>query len=80
MDDPNFYDICPHLAHGPNGLLPPDLSRHPMKMPCIDQEVTPESDVCCQGLGYTMTCPRDGRPHCSLVDALDDEHSGPLAS
>eukprot|EP00438_Fugacium_kawagutii_P012091 Skav202410 [mRNA] locus=scaffold815:528710:541726:+ [translate_table: standard] len=46
MDNPNFYEICPHLAHGPNGM------------------------------GYAMTCPRDGRPHCSLVDALDDEHSG----
>ncbi|CAE7758134.1 Caln1, partial [Symbiodinium pilosum] len=28
------------------------------------------------GLGYQKTCPRDGLPHCSIVDALDDDCSG----
>eukprot|EP00913_Durusdinium_trenchii_P020043 g18839.t1 len=27
-------------------------------------------------MGYDKTCPRDGRPRCSIVDALDDAHSG----
>ncbi|CAK9077753.1 unnamed protein product [Durusdinium trenchii] len=45
-ESPNFYAICPLLAHGENGM------------------------------GYDKTCPRDGRPRCSIVDALDDAHSG----
>eukprot|EP00435_Cladocopium_sp_Y103_P017238 s787_g4.t1 len=28
------------------------------------------------GMGYNRTCPRDGRPHCSIVDALEDAYSG----
>lgn len=46
LDNPNFYEICPHLAHGNTGL------------------------------GFNKTCPRDGQPNCSVVDALDDAHSG----
>ncbi|CAL1137456.1 unnamed protein product [Cladocopium goreaui] len=45
-ENPNFYDICPTLAHGSAGM------------------------------GYNRTCPRDGRPNCSIVDALEDAHSG----
>ena len=29
-------------------------------------------------MGYNRTCPRDGRPHCSIVDALEDAYSGHL--
>lgn len=45
-EDPNFYEICPHLAHGP------------------------------QGMGYDRKCPRDGKQHCSIVDAVEDVYSG----
>lgn len=45
-ENPNFYDICPKLAHGSAGM------------------------------GYNRTCPRDGRPNCSIVDALEDAYSG----
>ena len=31
-------------------------------------------------MGYNRTCPRDGRPHCSIVDALEDAYSGHLVS
>eukprot|EP00435_Cladocopium_sp_Y103_P048372 s939_g14.t1 len=45
-ENPDFYKICPNLAHGSAGM------------------------------GYNRTCPRDGRPNCSIVDALEDAHSG----
>lgn len=47
--NPNFYEICPHFAHGE------------------------------QGLGYNKICPRDGKPHCSVVDALEDGLSGKVS-
>ena len=28
------------------------------------------------GLGYGKICPRDGKPGCSIVDAVDDRHKG----
>ena len=28
------------------------------------------------GLGYGKECPRDGKPNCSIVDALDEHHKG----
>ena len=42
-ENPNFYEICPVLACGTNGL------------------------------GFQKTCPRDGKPHCSIVDSLTDD-------
>lgn len=47
--NPNFYEIAPVLAYGPNGL------------------------------GYGKTCPRDGKPNCSLVDAVHETHRGKVA-
>ena len=47
--NPNFYEIAPVLAYGPNGL------------------------------GYGKTCLRDGRPNCSLVDAVHETHRGKVA-
>lgn len=44
--NPNFYEIAPVLAYGPNGL------------------------------GYGKTCLRDGKPNCSLVDAVHETHRG----
>eukprot|EP00435_Cladocopium_sp_Y103_P015283 s2696_g3.t1 len=46
QENPDFYAICPHFAHGSNGL------------------------------GVNKICPRDGRPQCSVVDAVDDTYSG----
>jgi len=45
-ENPNFYEICPTVAHGNNGL------------------------------GFQKTCPRDGKPHCSIVDALNETCTG----
>jgi len=45
-ENPNFYEICPTVAHGKNGL------------------------------GFQKTCPRDGKPHCSIVDALNETCTG----
>lgn len=46
MENPNFYEIAPTLAMGPNGF------------------------------GFGKTCPRDGKPGCSIVDAVHDRHKG----
>lgn len=46
QENPDFYAICPQLAHGSDGL------------------------------GANKICPRDGRPQCSVVDALEDAYSG----
>ncbi|CAE7475836.1 Caln1 [Symbiodinium natans] len=46
MANPNFHEICPAVAMGP------------------------------QGLGFGKACPRDGRPGCSVVDAVDDKYRG----
>eukprot|EP00438_Fugacium_kawagutii_P011250 Skav203727 [mRNA] locus=scaffold2895:10693:21856:- [translate_table: standard] len=31
-----------------------------------------------RGLGYQKICPRDGKPGCSIVDAVDERHRGPV--
>lgn len=58
-------EIFPSLARSATGLENPNF-----------YEICPQLALGEHGLGFGKTCPRDGKPNCSLVDSLEDQYSG----
>ena len=90
-ENPNFYEICPTMAHGNNGyfwfanLKFRDSSQEKTRQKNCNSlqwksRLEPIEFEKRQGLGFQKTCPRDGKPHCSIVDALNETCTGDLVA
>ena len=58
-------DRFPEIARSATGMANPNF-----------HEICPAVAMGPRGLGFGKTCPRDGRPGCSVVDAVEEEHRG----
>ncbi|CAE7251023.1 Caln1 [Symbiodinium sp. CCMP2592] len=58
-------DRFPEMARSATGMANPNF-----------HEICPAVAMGPRGLGFGKTCPRDGRPGCSVVDAVEEEHRG----
>ena len=58
-------DCFPEMARSATGMANPNF-----------HEICPAVAMGPRGLGFGKTCPRDGRPGCSVVDAVEEEHRG----
>ncbi|CAL1153311.1 unnamed protein product, partial [Cladocopium goreaui] len=57
-------------------VFPPEARRVTSAENPTFYDICPKLAHGTAGMGYNRTCPRDGRPHCSIVDALEDAYSG----
>ena len=63
-----ILEIFPALARQSTGLENPNF-----------HEMAPVVATGETGLGYGKTCPEDGEPHCSIVDAVEEHHKGKVS-